>query len=514
LQPGSVVVHGNKRIMQREDWTTETIKSDAPAATFADLDQPDQAAGHAQLMPMDPSLDGPTSDNEITSFRELEPDQGAAFAERRAMAADRASSGVMGMGFGIPTIPGFKPMHKGFPEPGFPEFTSKSRESNMAGGFPTTKEPKPTVAAMPHETIATIPKDLLGEYYRPNVILIRPELGTSPDTAMKVFERCQRSVKALERGFATVEHSRYRLRGNVEFGYEATKFELQVLRVEINETKQLAVDLKHITHTGRTAFEMLLQRISWDLSQDNLAHMMADGTDILRPMSDILAQLERERMEEDGYSDTDDELLAPPSMLGLSTVVTNRHTGRRKSNGIRLDNDESNELVKIWGNMLLSRERHAILKTIAHCSENEKNAEVLGTSTDLMKQIIEVLKSVGHHGEKDQQSVLCAMAIISNVMMVKAAAEFLIKTKIMEVLVDNLYYFSGIATKTSHARSTSIQDAAVESLEMLVQHQDGRDFVVTPDTRAKLEKVLLNLRKIRSHKSQEGLKRVCNALKL
>merc|ERR1712053_50877 len=97
--------------------------------------------------------------------------------------------------------------------------------------------------------------------------------------------------------------------------------------------------------------------------------------------------------------------------------------------------------------------------------ENEKNAEVLGSSSDFMTKIIRVL----------------------------AAAEFLIKTKIVEVLVENLYHFSGIMAKTSYARSGSIQDAAVEALVALVEFQDGRDFVVTPGTRAKLEKVLLNL---------------------
>merc|ERR1712079_275868 len=160
----------------------------------------------------------------------------------------------------------------------------------------------------------------------------------------------------------------------------------------------------------------------------------------------------------------------------------------------------------------MSRDRHDILKTIAQCSENESNATVLGESNEFMNKIIKVLESSGHTGDKDQQSVHCAMAIICNVMMVRAAAEFLIKTKVVEVLVENLYYFSGIMAKTSSARSGSIQDAAVEALVGLVEFQQGEDFVVTPETRTKLEKVLLNLRKIRNPKSQEGLKRVCNAL--
>jgi len=283
---------------------------------------------------------------------------------------------------------------------------------------------------------------------------------------------------------------------------------------------QLAVNVQHLSHNGRSAFFMLLQKVAWDLKEAKLAEKMADGTDILRPMCDLIAA----SSTEDEYTSSDElDDLSPPSMLGtlgLSSVVTNRKSGKRRPSGIRLEKDENNDLVRLWSNMIDGRERHEILKTIAHCSENESNAKKIGESDDLIKQIIEVLGTVGIHGERDQQSIHCALAIIENVLkLVRNVAEFMIKTKILELLVENLLFYLGLSAKTAHVRSETIQDAAVASLNFLVvewpkSSDDGSvGCVVTSDTMKKLEKVMQNKTKIRNKMSQDNLTRVYERLK-
>jgi len=394
--------------------------------------------------------------------------------------------------------------HQGAGEAG--PFGTRSMERSAGGGLPT---PAATAAASKHPKVSTDPKGLSGEYDKSKSVLINKDRGTTGEMALKVLTRCTESVRASDDGSALVDSEKYRLKGNVSFGLEATPFELQVLAVEMNGVKQLVVEMKHTARNGADAFRMILQRIAWDLHQDRLAESWADGTDIIRPARDILAERKRLGLEAD---DIDDDSLAPPSMLGLSPYVTNRRSPRKKSSGIRLDRDKNNDLINLWGNMMQSsRERSALLKTIAMCSENEKNATVLAASQDLLQQIIWVLKSEGQHGERDQQSVHCAMIIIENVIALKIAAEFLIKTKIVEALVDNLYYFAGIRTKRAHMRSGSIQDAAVASLATLAAQGD---FVVGDTTKAKLRTLMehKNIMKIRNPETKDNLVQVCRAL--
>jgi len=500
------------------NWKTESAESkavdDVPADRFAD--------------------DIVSPAKRVTSFKDLDhDDQEEAAAQARLEQANRAmitgdeplqmmsSREMMPMTSNLASVDPFSAFSKagGFPGAGLIDPTSKQAP---LGGFESTTvmAPRPTAKASPERPIAN-PKELAGEYYRPYAILISPNEMETPKLAQKIFERCHDTIKAVG-GYAISETRKFRLRGNLEYGYEATKFELQVHRLVAGGSKdgQLAVNVQHLSHNGRSAFFMLLQKVAWDLKEAKLAEKMADGTDILRPMCDLLAA----SSTEDEYTSSDElDDLSPPSMLGtlgLSSVVTNRKSGKRRPSGIRLEKDENNDLVRLWSNMIDGRERHEILKTIAHCSEDESNAKKIGESDDLIKQIIEVLGTVGIHGERDQQSIHCALAIIENVLkLMRNVAEFMIKTKILELLVENLLFYLGLSAKTAHVRSETIQDAAVASLNFLVvewpkSSDDGSvGCVVTSDTMKKLEKVMQNKTKIRNKMSQDNLTRVYERLK-
>jgi len=404
-------------------------------------------------------------------------------------------------------------------------------KSDLAGAVQIT-EPiskritEPISKPITKSSLSVVGKESVVQYQRWNVVFICVKHGHDEQTAELIFNYCREAAISMPRTcpevvstHASAYKSKYRLRGNcTTVDHDSVEFGLEVIQLEIDDQKQLAVVFQRLKPSGRIAFQVFLDAMSKQLFRENYATHMGDGSNIIDPevSRDSIFLDESAKEVSDDWDTTmsdGDDIPPPPSMLGLGRYVTGRRTPRRPRSGIRLDkNENSQELVKFWRTMLSSRTCPDTLKTIAKCAEAENNAKVIGERRELLEEIVKILGSKSRTGERDLQLVHCALTIVNKVIMY--AAEYLLQVKIFEILVDNLAYFAGTRSKKPYVRSGSIQDSAIDSLRELTTRSGLKEFAVPDGTKQKLQAVLQQKRNIFNTKSAEALEEVCSSLKI
>jgi len=347
-----------------------------------------------------------------------------------------------------------------------------------------------------------------------HMIMIKGE-RTDPVRAKEVLDRLMVAAANMEGAnvFVSQYKSPFRCRGNLTTAYEGARFEMQVVVLAASgETPaQLAVELKHLCRNGRNAFAMLLEHLSWSLHVGGFSSFMADGTDIIMPsrIREMRMMKEPGRLEsatEEGVEDSEDDL-SMPFLSCLSGYAPHR-SSRRGRTGIKFykNREDSEELQQHYLVMIRDRGCPDTLKTIARCTENERNAEVLGANQELVLEIVKLLEPKPSTFDRDQQTIYCALLIISNILYY--AVDLLAKSGLVDHLVDNLLYFAS-PSKERYFQSEAIQNVSIQSLSALM---DKTRIPVSEESKKKLSTALTNMRKISKEESVKGLEEFCSQI--
>lgn len=366
---------------------------------------------------------------------------------------------------------------------------------SVEAGVKSTEQTRVTVAAAKAKSSANLKKLEKGYFVHSNVVKILPEHGYSPEMIAKVWTVLEDAVKA-EGGELESTAKKNRRRGNlITPDFDACRFELQVLMLEMDDVKQLAVEMmkRSISHTGQTAFIVLHQRVAWTLREEGLSKQFATGQEIFRPTKDIQAEMDRENRTEDMSLSDDSDDLCMPTGTGQS------------STGFRLDKHESKDLLKCWATMYANGSCPGITKMVARAAERECNAKIIGGNNDLMKHVIKSMALGTNTKTRNQQIILCSTSTVSKVL--PFMEKSLLDSKLVDSLADNLVYFGMV----EHLRCKGIQDAVIRCLQKIASATD-LETLMSKKARDLFNRIVAKKGPVGNTDAHEKLARLCSAM--